>query len=76
MSVITVSDKRQPDGDIGFEARCVLGFIGSTVPPGEHPGRVSIDVAECSPENSLRIVSTCLDLGLPGWREDLVLAVQ
>lgn len=75
MSVVMVSEKRQPDGDIGFEARRALGFIDSVIPPGERPGPVSIDVPECRADDARRIVSTWLDLGLPGWGERLELSV-
>jgi hypothetical protein len=76
MSVVTVIEKRQPDGDIGFEARRALGFIDSVIPPGERPGPVSIDIPECGPDESRRIVSTWLDLHLSGWGQRLVLAVS
>jgi hypothetical protein len=76
MSVIVVTEKRQPDGDIGFEARHALGFTDSVIPPGERPGPVSIDLPECGPDESRRVVSTWLDLHLSGWDQRLRLEIS
>ena len=75
VSVVTVSARQCPDGDVGFDVRRALGFNDSLVPPGERPGSLSIEIPKCGPDESRRIVSTWLDLHLPGWSQRLVLAV-
>jgi hypothetical protein len=75
MSLVRVSSKDRPEGDVGFDARRALGFTDSVIPPGERPGPVSIDIPECGPAESRRIVSTWLDLQLPGGSQRLDLAV-
>jgi hypothetical protein len=75
MSVVTVTARQRPDGDVGFDVRRALGFNDSLIPPCERPGPVSIDIPECGPDESRRIVSTWLDLHLPGWSQRLAVAV-
>lgn len=76
MSVVMVSDKRQPEGDIGVDARRALGFDVSIIPPGVRPAAVSIDIPACGREDARRIVAQSLDAGLPGWHKRLDLAVR
>ena len=75
MSLVIVTSKHRPDGDVGFDARRALGFTDSVIPPGERPGPVSIDIPECGPVESRRIVATWFDLHLPGWSQRLEVAV-
>jgi hypothetical protein len=76
MATVIVSARDRPDGDVGFEARRVLGRNDPVVPPGEVPGPVSIVIPECPPSESRRIVATWLDLHLLGWDQRLDLAVE
>jgi hypothetical protein len=75
MSVVRVSARQDPDGDVGFDARRALGFNDSLVPPPERPGPVSIDIPGCGPDESRRIVSTWLDLHLSGWSQRLAVGI-
>jgi hypothetical protein len=75
MSKVPVSAKHQSAADIGSDARRALGFSDFVIPPGKHPGSVSIDIPDCGNEDSRRIVSTWLTLQLPGWDQRLELVV-